>query len=92
MEGLQPPPENPEGAPPVDGPESTGHAQLKSEIFFFTSLEPHSGHTVSFSVVPIFWRREKLSLHLTHMYSYTGIWANLSELLYFINLLIYFVL
>jgi hypothetical protein len=73
VEGLQPPPENPEGVPPVAGPESIGHAQLKIEIFFFTSLEPHSGHTVSSSVAPTFWRREKLSLHALQLYSYIGI-------------------
>ena len=69
MEGLQPPPVNPEGVPLDDGPEFIGHAQLKSESFFFTSFEPHLGHAVSFSVAPTFWRREKLSLHSLHLYS-----------------------
>jgi len=73
VEGLQPPPENPEGAPLVEDPESIGQAQLKRETFFFISLEPHFGHVVSCSVAPIFWRREKLSLHDLHMYSYIGI-------------------
>ena len=36
VEGLQPPPENPEGVPPDAGPESTGHVQLKRESFFLT--------------------------------------------------------
>jgi hypothetical protein len=72
VEGLQPPPENPEGVPPDAGPESIGHAQLKRETIFFTDWEPHFGHVVSFSVVPIFWRSEKLSLHLLHIYSYIG--------------------
>ncbi len=73
MEGLQPPPVNPEFNPPVDGPESIGHAQLKSDSFFLISFEPHFGHVVSFSVEPNFWRSEKLSLHVLHTYSYIGI-------------------
>jgi hypothetical protein len=73
VKGLQPPPVNPEGNPLVDDPESIGHAQLKRESFFLTDLEPHFGHVVSFSVVPTFWRREKLSLHELQKYSYIGI-------------------
>jgi hypothetical protein len=72
VEGLQPPLVNPDGAPLVDGPESIGHEQLKRESFFLISFEPHFGHEVPFSVIPTFWRREKLSLHELQMYSYIG--------------------
>lgn len=43
--------------------------QQKFEINFLTSLEPQWGHMVSFSVLPIFWRREKSLLQELQMYS-----------------------
>lgn len=51
--GLQPPPLNPECDPSEEeNPGSTEQKPLKIDIFFLTSLEPHLGHAVSFSVIP----------------------------------------
>jgi hypothetical protein len=45
---------------------------MKADTFFFTSLEPHSGHCVSLSEAPIFWSKEKFPLQFRHSYSYIG--------------------
>ena len=43
--------------------------RLKTENFFLTSLEPHFGHTVSFSEELILCNRENIVLHFPHKYS-----------------------
>jgi len=48
---------------------SEPEAQLKAETTFFTSLESHLGHSVSFDSGYRLWSKENLLLHFMHIYS-----------------------
>jgi hypothetical protein len=63
-----PPPKPPEGNEPEETPAPAPEEQQKEESNFFTSLEPHFGHSASsFAFIPR--RSENLSLHLLQTYS-----------------------
>jgi hypothetical protein len=68
-ETPQPPPPNPPDGIGEENPESEEDEQQNEDMTFFTCLEEHFGHPVSFSFVVTVCKSENFSLHALHIYS-----------------------
>jgi hypothetical protein len=68
-ETPQPPPEKPPDESDCVSIFAEPEEQQKEDIIFFVSAEEQFGHVVSFSLQPMFCRRENRSLHVMQIYS-----------------------